>query len=116
MTDPAWRKTHADAIRTLRQQVADLTVRLDALTGGTLLPEFRMPEHCVMCGEAREKGRKTLTCAGCSARRNQIITEHLDRTPILRDTCCACGEKFSRSARFLCTKCSAAFKIWKATT
>lgn len=116
--DPAWRKTHADAIRTLKVQVADLTARLDALAPvSTEQPGvFRMPPTCVMCDGPREAGRKTLTCAACSALRQRIVTERLDRSPILRDRCASCGAAFGRSARFLCVPCSTGFKVWKATT
>jgi hypothetical protein len=124
MTDPTSTRLdkQAAAIKRLRADRDALLTRIEALEAQVLAPStpvhpepgFTMPPTCPMCDGPREPGRKTLTCATCSALRNKIIHDGLDRTPIIRDSCCSCGASFSASARFLCTKCSAAFKIWKA--
>ena len=104
----------ADAIRALRKQVRTLTGASPSTAEvGLPLTTWSPPPACVMCG-GDKSGRKTLTCAKCSAERNAIIKNGLDRTPILRDSCASCGTGFARSARFLCIKCSAEFKLWKS--
>lgn len=101
---------HAKVINNLRRRVTDL----ENATSRIPLTDWSPPTTCAMCG--KDKGsRPALTCAECSALRTRILREKLDRTPILRDTCHACGTGFTRATRFLCAGCSTSFKLWKAS-
>lgn len=117
-------EAHAKAIRDLRKRLAAMEpaparepepARSSPEPVSRNTGQFVPQEICAMCGGPKPSARTALTCRECSAKRNKIIREKLDRAPLLRESCFNCGKAFKKQARILCPKCSESFALWKAT-